>query len=90
MHHRNLDDGSTYLAVLFLGLIMNMFNGVAVMPLTIEKLPVFYKQRDFMSYPAWAYSLPIWITDLPSSLVESATWIVLTYYTVDLAPNPTR
>ena len=56
MHHRNLDDGSSYLAVLFLGLIMNMFNGIGVMPLTIEKLPVFYKQRDFMFYPAWAYS----------------------------------
>lgn len=90
MHHRNLDDGSVYFGVLFLGLVMNMFNGIAGMALTIAKLPVFYKQRDFMFYPAWAYSLPIWISEVPSSFVESVAWIALTYYTVDFAPNPNR
>ena len=85
-----MDGGSTYFGVLFLGLVMNMFNGIAGMVLTIEKLPVFYKQRDFMFYPAWAYSLPIWITELPSSLIESATWVAITYYTIDFAPNPMR
>ena len=85
-----MEDGSTYFGVLFLCLVMNMFNGITGMALTIEKLPVFYKQRDFMFYPAWAYSLPIWITELPSSLIESATWVAITYYTVDFAPNPMR
>jgi len=85
-----MDDGSIYFGVLFLGLVMNMFNGFAGMPRTIEKLPVFYKQRDFMFYPAWAYSLPIWITEVPFSLIESAAWVSLTYYTVDFAPSPTR
>ena len=85
-----MEDGSTYFGVLFLGLVMNMFNGIAGMALTIEKIPVFYKQRDFMFYPAWAYSLPIWITELPSSLIESATWVAITYYTVDFALNPMR
>ena len=85
-----MEDGSTYFGVLFLGLVMNMFNGIAGMALMIEKLPVFYKQRDFMFYPAWAYSLPIWITELPSSLIESATWVAIMYYTVDFVPNPMR
>eukprot|EP00253_Pinus_taeda_P030408 PITA_30408 len=90
MHHRNLDDGSIYFGVLFLGLAMNMFNGISGMPLTIEKLPVFYKQRDFMFYPAWAYSLPIWITEIPFSFMESAAWVCLTYYTIGFAPTPSR
>ena len=90
MHHRNLNDGSVYYGLLFMGLVMNMFNGIAGKELTIEKLHVFYKQRYFMFYPAWAYSLPIWITELPSSLIESATWVAITYYTVDFAPNPMR
>ncbi|KAK1300229.1 Pleiotropic drug resistance protein 2 [Acorus calamus] len=28
--------------------------------MTVHRLPVFYKQRDFMFYPPWAFGLPIW------------------------------
>lgn len=89
-HHRDLEDGPVYLGALFLALVLNMFNGVSQMAITIEKLPVFYKHRDFMFYPAWAYSIPIFITEIPISIIESITWVVLTYYTIGYAPNPTR
>lgn len=85
-----MDDAEIYLGVLFLGLVMNMFNGLPGIAMTTAKLPVFYKQRDFMFYPAWAYSLPIWITGIPSSLIESAAWVSITYYAVGFAPNLNR
>jgi hypothetical protein len=90
MHHRNLADGSLYFGALFLGLVLNMFNGISGIATTIEKLPVFYKQRDFMFYPAWAYSLPICITEIPLSIIESTAWVSLTYYTIDFAPGTDR
>ncbi|XP_010273227.1 PREDICTED: ABC transporter G family member 39-like [Nelumbo nucifera] len=90
MDHRSLEDGSKYISLLFFGLINNMFNGVAEAQLTVMKLPVFYKQRDAKFFPSWIYSLSTFITRIPVSLIESSIWVILTYYTVDLAPNPGR
>ncbi|CAL5410562.1 unnamed protein product [Camellia sinensis] len=55
--------------------------------LTVLRLPVFYKQRDFLFYPPWAFGLPIWVLSIPLSLVESAIWISLAYYTIGFAPD---
>ncbi|GAA0169238.1 ATP-binding cassette [Lithospermum erythrorhizon] len=61
-----------------------MFNGMSEMALTIFKLPVFFKQRNLLFYPSWAYALPTWILKIPISLVEAVVWIVLTYYEIAL------
>eukprot|EP00253_Pinus_taeda_P036218 PITA_36218 len=90
MHDRNLADGAIYFGALFNGLVVVMFNGMAELSMTIDKLPVFYKQRDFKFYPAWAYSLPTWVMRIPMSLLESVLWITITYYTIGFAPNPQR
>nr|GEX61824.1 pleiotropic drug resistance protein 2-like [Tanacetum cinerariifolium] len=82
-----MDDGGKYYGALFFSLINVMFNGMAELALTIFRLPVFYKQRDALFYPAWAFALPIWLLRLPLSLLESGIWIVLTYYTVGFAPS---
>ncbi|XVE99098.1 hypothetical protein REPUB_Repub03eG0167600 [Reevesia pubescens] len=71
-------------------LINVMFNGMAELALTIFRLPVFFKQRDFLFYPAWAFALPIWVLRIPLSLLESGIWIILTYYTIGFAPAPSR
>ncbi|KAG9131353.1 hypothetical protein Leryth_006178 [Lithospermum erythrorhizon] len=67
-----------------------MFNGMSEMALTIFKLPVFFKQRNLLFYPSWAYALPTWILKIPISLVEAVVWIVLTYYEIGLDPNIIR
>lgn len=90
MDHKTPQDGSKYMGVLFFGLVNNMFNGLAELQMTIMRLPVFYKQRDAMFFPAWAYSLPTFITRIPVSLIESSVWVILTYYTVGMAPSPDR
>lgn len=90
MHQDNMQDGVIYIGVLFLTLTIFMFNGMPEMSMTINKLPVFYKQRDFLFYPSWAYALPTWILKIPITFVEAAVWISLTYYVIGFDPNVVR
>ena len=90
MHRETTSDGNIFLGVLFFSTIMIMFNGFAELSMTIVKLPVFYKQRDFLFYPPWAYSLPLWILKIPVTFLEVAVWVFLTYYVVGFDPNVGR
>ncbi|KAI4365625.1 hypothetical protein MLD38_021591 [Melastoma candidum] len=82
--------GGKYLGALFFTLVNVMFNGMAELSITCFRLPVFYKQRDFLFYPAWAFGLPIVILRIPISFVDSGIWIILTYYTIGFAPEASR
>ncbi|XLS69359.1 hypothetical protein HN51_020382 [Arachis hypogaea] len=90
MHRNTVSDGGIYMGALFFGLIMIMFNGFSELSMTIAKLPVFYKQRDLLFYPSWAYSLPLWILKIPITLVEVGIWVVTTYYVIGFDPNIER
>lgn len=83
-------DGAKFWGALFYSLLNVMFNGMTELAMTVFRLPVFFKQRDFLFYPAWAFALPIWVLRIPVSLVESGIWIILTYYTIGFAPSPVR
>ncbi|KAK2446080.1 pleiotropic drug resistance protein [Trifolium repens] len=86
--HRNTEaDGGIYMGALFFILIIITFNGYAELSMFIVKLPVFYKQRDLLFFPAWAYSLPTWILKIPISFVEVGIWVVLTYYVIGFDPS---
>ncbi|KAJ0470308.1 putative ABC transporter, AAA+ ATPase domain, ABC-2 type transporter, ABC-transporter [Helianthus annuus] len=82
-----IEDGGKYFGALFFSLLTVMFNGAAELGLTIKRLPVFFKQRDSLFYPAWAFAIPIWIMKIPISIMESVIWIILTYYTIGFAPS---
>ncbi|KAF5747819.1 pleiotropic drug resistance protein 2-like [Tripterygium wilfordii] len=84
------EGGGKYLGALFFSLINVMFNGMAELAMTVFRLPVFYKQRDSLFYPSWAFALPIWVLRIPLSFMESAIWIILTYYTIGFAPSASR
>ncbi|XP_061350163.1 pleiotropic drug resistance protein 2-like isoform X2 [Gastrolobium bilobum] len=90
MKHGKLEDGGKYFGALFFSLINVMFNGTAELAMTVIRLPIFFKQRDFLFYPAWAFALPIWVLGVPLSLLESGLWIILTYYTIGFAPAASR
>lgn len=83
-------DGGKFFGALFFSLINVMFNGMAELAMTVFRLPVFFKQRDSFFYPAWAFGLPIWVLRIPLSFMESAIWIILTYYTIGFAPSASR
>ncbi|KAG4972603.1 hypothetical protein JHK85_039024 [Glycine max] len=90
LHRNNMDDAGLYSGALFFTLIMIMFNGMAEISMTIAKLPVFYKQRDLLFYPSWAYAIPSWILKIPVTLLEVAVWVFLTYYVIGFDPNVGR
>ncbi|MED6171515.1 transcription factor [Stylosanthes scabra] len=90
MYHTTMEDGQTYMGALFFAVIVAMFNGIPELNMSIMKLPVFYKQRDLLFYPSWAYSLPPWILKIPIVLLEVAIWEGISYYAIGFDPNFTR
>ncbi|XP_038975955.1 ABC transporter G family member 36-like isoform X2 [Phoenix dactylifera] len=90
MHHGSVADGGIYLGALFYGLVTIMFNGFAELAMTILKLPVFFRQRDLLFYPAWSYTLPTWILKIPITFIEVGIWVFATYYVIGFDPNVGR
>ncbi|XP_066345250.1 ABC transporter G family member 51 isoform X1 [Miscanthus floridulus] len=90
LHPVDEQNGNLYLSCLFYGLVHMLFNGFTELPITISRLPVFYKQRDNFFHPAWAFSIPNWILRIPYSLIEAMVWSCAVYYTVGFAPTADR
>lgn len=79
-----------FMASLFYSLIRLTGNALPEVPMTVSRLAVFYKQRDFYFYPAWAYSIPAAILKIPFSCLDSFLWTALTYYVIGYSPEPER
>uniref|UniRef100_A0A2N9IF51 ABC transporter domain-containing protein n=1 Tax=Fagus sylvatica TaxID=28930 RepID=A0A2N9IF51_FAGSY len=71
--------GSYYMGALFYALVNST--------MTIERLEIFYKQKEFCFYPAWAYAIPSSVLKVPLSFVESLVWTSLTYYVIGYSPE---
>lgn len=63
----------------FFSLMAVMLNGMEEITMTIFRLPVFFRQRDSLFYPAWAFGFPIWLLCIPISVIESGIWFTLKY-----------
>lgn len=81
-HKDSVDSGGVYTGALFFSIVMVLFNGMADISMTIVKLPIFYKQRNLLFYPAWAYAIPSWILKIPITLAEVVVWVSMTYYVI--------
>nr|XP_020167918.2 ABC transporter G family member 43 [Aegilops tauschii subsp. strangulata] len=90
MPHENFSDTVKFSGVLTSSLITIMFNGFSEVQMTIKKLPVFYKQRDCLFFPAWTFGVANIILKLPFSLMETSVWTIATYYVIGYAPAPAR
>ena len=80
MPKRTVANGTLFMGALFFATMKPMFNGLAELAMTVQQLPVFYKQRDLLLYPSWAYSIPKWILKIPVSVAEVGIWVSITYY----------
>lgn len=89
-HRDKIEDGTIYLGVLFSILNSITFSGFSELPTLIDKLPVFYKQRDHHFYPSWAFSVPGSILGIPVSIIEVFFWVAITYYLLGFDPSATR
>ncbi|KAK4792568.1 hypothetical protein SAY86_023003 [Trapa natans] len=83
--HANL-----YMGSLFYSLIRLVVIGIAELSMTVARLGVFFKQRDFNFYPAWAYSIPAAVLKIPFSMIDAFLWTALTYYVIGYSPEPQR
>ena len=90
LHPVDEQNGYLYMSTLFFALIHMMFNAFTEMTLTVWRLPVFYKQRDNLFYPAWAFCIPGWIMRIPYSAIEALIWSCIVYFVVGLAPEAAR
>lgn len=90
LHQDTVADGTIYLGSLFFTVVCIMFNGFGELSMTIFRLPVFFKQRDLLFYPAWAFSLPSFVLSIPMSALESSIWTFMTYYVTGYAPEASR
>ncbi|KAJ8771739.1 hypothetical protein K2173_026916 [Erythroxylum novogranatense] len=86
----DLEHANYFLGSLFYGIMRIMLNGIAELTMTVSRLSVFYKQRDFNFYPAWIFSVPFAVLKIPLSLAESFAWTALTYYVIGYAPEVER
>ncbi|KAK7244948.1 hypothetical protein RIF29_39777 [Crotalaria pallida] len=90
MRAESFDDGQKFYGAIFFTVVNAMFNGMAELPTIVLRLPVFYKQRDMMFFPAWAFGVPICILRIPLSLLDTGLWVCITYYTIGFAPPASR
>ncbi|KAK8988613.1 hypothetical protein V6N11_029996 [Hibiscus sabdariffa] len=90
MHKDSVRGGGIYMGALFFGMVMIMFNGMFEISMSISRLPVFYKQRDLLFFPPWAYALPSFILKIPITFLEVSIWVFLTYYVIGFDPNVER
>lgn len=90
MRTRNENDGALFIGALLFTMVINMFNGFSELALMITRLPVFYKQRDLMFHPPWAFTLPTFLLRIPISVLESVVWMIMTYFSMGFTPEPSR
>lgn len=90
MQRNTIDDGGLYVGALYLAMVVILFNGFTEVPMLVAKLPVLYKHRDLHFYPCWVYTLPSWALSIPTSLIESGFWVIVTYYVIGFDPEITR
>ncbi|XP_006644354.1 ABC transporter G family member 37 [Oryza brachyantha] len=82
--------GPIYLGAMYFALDTVMFNGFAELAMTVIKLPVFFKQRDLLFFPAWAYTIPSWILQIPITFLEVGVYVFITYYVIGFDPSVSR
>ena len=66
------------------------FSAFSEISISVDRLPVFFKQRDNLFYPSWVFSLPTTILRMPYSLLEASIYSGIVYYVVGLAPQADR
>jgi hypothetical protein len=90
MHRDSVANGGIYMGALFFTTLMIIFNGFSELTLTIFKLPIFFKQRDLLFYPAWTYTVPSWILKIPITFLEVGGFVFITYYAIGFDPDVVR
>eukprot|EP00891_Asterochloris_glomerata_P005171 jgi/Astpho2/5171/Aster-04755 len=90
IHDDTPTDGNLKAGFIFFGSLVLLFNGIAELSMTCERLPVFWKQQRMQFFDAVSFMIPATLQRIPFSLTEGFVWTVLTYWAVGLAGEPGR
>ncbi|OAE27422.1 hypothetical protein AXG93_3911s1040 [Marchantia polymorpha subsp. ruderalis] len=90
MARNDMEDAHLYASAIFYGIFTMLINGYSESVLTIFRLPVFFKHRDLLFLPAWAYTVPKAILNTSVSMVEATLWTVITYHISGFASGEER
>ncbi|GAB2284464.1 hypothetical protein Dimus_018915 [Dionaea muscipula] len=90
MHKDSLFDGEIFMSALYYSVSRIMFNESTDVGLTFLKLSAFYKQRDFLFFPTWAFALSQWIMKFPINFLAIVIWVFATYYVIGYDPDVGR
>ncbi|KAK9857560.1 hypothetical protein WJX84_006546, partial [Apatococcus fuscideae] len=90
MPTKTVTDATKFANLLFFALVTMQFDAFTEMSITIDKINIFYKQRDNLFFPAWSYALPMTLLRIPYSLVESFIFSGIVYYVAGFDANPGR
>ncbi|XP_009141643.2 ABC transporter G family member 33 isoform X4 [Brassica rapa] len=82
--------GNSYMSCLFFATVVLLVDGLPELSMTVQRLAVFYKQKQLCFYPAWAYAIPATVLKIPLSFFESLVWTCLTYYVIGYTPEVSR
>mmetsp|Transcript_9242 Transcript_9242/g.27733 ORF Transcript_9242/g.27733 Transcript_9242/m.27733 type:complete len:1604 (+) Transcript_9242:484-5295(+) len=82
--------GSLLIGAIFFSLLQFLFDGMTEMVLTIDRLPIYYKQTDNKFFPSWSFVFPTTIMRLPYSIAQGILWAVIVYWSIGLAPEASR
>ncbi|XP_010529759.1 PREDICTED: ABC transporter G family member 37 isoform X2 [Tarenaya hassleriana] len=82
--------GNSYMSALFFAIVILLVDGFPELSMTVQRLAVFYKQKQMCFYPAWAYAIPATLLKVPLSFFESLVWTCLTYYVIGYSPEASR
>uniref|UniRef100_A0A0A0LTH3 ABC-2 type transporter transmembrane domain-containing protein n=1 Tax=Cucumis sativus TaxID=3659 RepID=A0A0A0LTH3_CUCSA len=84
----DVEDDNYFMVALFFALILLLVDGFPELVMAIQRVEVFYKQKQFYFYPAWAYLCYSSLIKIPLSLGESLVWTSLTHYVIGFTPQP--
>lgn len=82
--------GTTYLGIIFYGLIHNMLTGYSEMAILVGQLPVYFKQRTASFYPAWSFTVPPLLLRIPFCIVDCMVFCLILYWATGLTPEADR
>ncbi|KAL3150185.1 hypothetical protein ABBQ32_000044 [Trebouxia sp. C0010 RCD-2024] len=90
IHPVSPNDGQEIAGFCFFATLVMLFNGIAELSMSCERLPVFWKQRRMLFFDSFSFAFPTFLQRLPFSLTEAVVWTVITYFPVGLAGDPGR
>jgi ABC-2 type transporter len=81
---------ATFAGAMFFSIAYMQFLGLAECAETMQRLPVFYKQRFNLIFPGWAYAVPFAFIRIPITLVEVTFWSIVVYWVIGLETDASR